>query len=96
MEQETQRSVSDKLTYTRWMEKVTDQFNHQIGKLNKIDGNVDKLLDIYKNQLKNLSKYVMKWEYKNQELKKEVVKLTEENNQLKDQFARESAQIFMN
>jgi hypothetical protein len=41
--------VSDKLTYTRWMEKVTDEFNHQIGKLNKIDGNVDKLLDIYKN-----------------------------------------------
>lgn len=31
------------------MEKITDEFNNQIGKLNKIDDNVEKLVDIYKN-----------------------------------------------
>ena len=73
-EEETERSFTEEktLSHEELIKTMRKRYNHEANKLQRMEGELDKLINIYKNELLQMSKEMTQWEQKNQDLKKKV------------------------
>ena len=83
-EEESDRSFSDEgVGFQEWMEGMKKKFNNGAYKLQKMEGEFEKIVNVYKGQLLEMSKEMTAWEEKNQELKQSAKNVAAENQKLK-------------